>query len=64
METFILGFAVTVLAILGMAVGVLFGRPPLREGGCGDVKNIEGCGCCRHAIGASSSRVRNGGILS
>ena len=43
METFILGFVVVIFAILGMAIGVLFGRPPLKEGGCG---NIDGTGAC------------------
>jgi len=43
MTTFILVFAVMLLAILGMAVGVMFGGKPLREGGCG---NVDGDGVC------------------
>ncbi len=50
MGTFILTFAIILLAICGLAVGLLFGRPPLR-GSCGGVTCIRGaaCGGCRVA---------------
>ena len=35
MSIFLLSFAVIAVAFLGMAVGVLFGRPPLNAGSCG-----------------------------
>lgn len=46
METFVLSFLGVVLAILGMAVGILFGRRPLREGGCGSVDGTGVCAVC------------------
>ncbi len=48
LKTFILAFVIVGLAILGMATGVLSGRRPLREGGCGNVKETGTCGVCRH----------------
>jgi len=44
METVILSFVVFSLAMLGMAIGVLAGRQPLREGGCGKDCGHGGCG--------------------
>lgn len=35
MSVFLLSFTVFAVAFLGMAVGVLFGRPPLKAGSCG-----------------------------
>ena len=43
MSTFVLAFAITVLAIAGMAVGVLLGRAPIR-GSCGGASG--GCALC------------------
>ena len=42
MATFLLSFVVIVLAVLGMAVGVLVGRRPLGDG-CGGA-DCAGCG--------------------
>jgi len=64
METFFLGFVVVILAILGMAVGVLFGRRPLREGGCGDIEGTGICGVCGGDPGAGEPHARNGGPQS
>jgi hypothetical protein len=46
MELFLASFLVFCLAVLGMAVGALAGRPPL-EGGCGraDCSDRSGIGC-------------------
>ncbi len=44
METLLLSFVVIALAILGMAIGVLAGREPLTEGGCGKECGVGGCG--------------------
>jgi len=41
MSVFLLSFTVIAVAFLGMAVGVLFGRPPLNAGSCGP----RGAGC-------------------
>lgn len=50
MSTFLLAFAIILLAIGGLALGVLFGRPPLK-GSCGGVSCLKGtdCGACRAA---------------
>jgi len=50
MSTFILAFTIILLAIGGLAIGVVFGRPPLK-GSCGGVSCIKGvdCGTCRAA---------------
>lgn len=44
METIILSFVVFSLVMLSMAIGVLAGREPLREGGCGKECGGGGCG--------------------
>ncbi len=41
MSVFLLSFTIIMVAFLGMAVGVLFGRPPLNAGSCGQ----RGTGC-------------------
>ena len=48
MGTFILTFAIILLAIGGLALGVIFGRAPIK-GSCGGVSCIKGgdCGACR-----------------
>jgi hypothetical protein len=53
MSTFLLAFTIILLAIGGLAIGVFFGRPPLK-GSCGGVSCIKGadCGACRAARGA------------
>jgi len=48
METFILTFLIQVLAIAGLALGVIFGRAPVK-GSCGGLachKKIS-CGACK-----------------
>lgn len=54
MSTFLLAFAIILVAIGGLAIGVIFGRPPLK-GSCGGVSCIKGtdCGACRAARGAT-----------
>lgn len=64
LETFFLSFVVVVFAILGMAVGVLFGRRPLREGSCGDIDATGVCGVCGSDPRAGEPRIRNEGTLS
>ena len=53
MSTFLLAFTIILLAIGGLAIGVLFGRPPLK-GSCGGASCITGvdCGACRARHGA------------
>ncbi len=64
METFILGFLVVVVSILGMAVGVVFGRRPLREGGCGDIDGTGVCSLCGSDSEAMESGRRSGRTAS
>ena len=64
LETFFLSFVVVVFAILGMAVGVLFGRRPLREGGCGDIDATGVCGVCGSDPRAGQPRIPYEGTLS
>jgi hypothetical protein len=47
MMIFILSFAVVSLAVLGMAVGALAGRPPISNG-CGRLRDGD-CECGRDA---------------
>lgn len=45
--TFVAVFAVLMLVVIGMAVGVMFGRAPLK-GSCGGLGNVgveRACGC-------------------
>ncbi len=44
MGTFILSLTIVVLAIGGMAIGILFGRPPIK-GSCGGLACIKGTDC-------------------
>lgn len=48
METFLLTFLIFLLAVGGLAVGVLFGRAPLK-GSCGGLACTKGisCGACQ-----------------
>lgn len=48
METFLLTFALVLLSLGGLAVGVMFGRAPLK-GSCGGVACAKGisCGACK-----------------
>lgn len=41
MQTFIIAFVVIAIAVLGMAVGVLFGRHGIK-GSCGGINTIQG----------------------
>lgn len=54
MGTFILTFVLILLAIAGLALGVIFGRAPIK-GSCGGVSCIKGgdCGACRDAAAES-----------
>lgn len=46
MEILLITFIVMTLAVLGMAVGVMLGRSPIK-GSCGGLNNMDGvsCGC-------------------
>lgn len=44
MAAFLLAFVLILLAIAGLAVGVLFGRPPLK-GSCGGAACLKGIDC-------------------
>ena len=46
MTLFLLSFAVILLAILGLVVGVLLGRGPLK-GSCGGDAVLKACPLCR-----------------
>lgn len=46
MIEFLIGFAVFVLVGLGLFLGVLFGRPPLK-GSCGGNAVIKTCPLCK-----------------
>ncbi len=46
MTLFLLSFAVILLAILGLGVGVLLGRGPLK-GSCGGDAVLKACPLCR-----------------
>ncbi len=46
MTMFLLSFGVIALAILGLALGLLFGRGPL-EGSCGGNAVVRSCPVCR-----------------
>ena len=51
MGTFILTFAIIALAMVGLAVGAILGKHPLK-GSCGNVYSIKGAdcaGCTRRA---------------
>jgi len=64
---FLLSFAVIAIAFLGMAVGVLHGRPPLKAGSCGQCgADYPGtsCGFCvegRRPVDAPDGPVAHGG---
>ena len=47
MSVYLLGFIVTLLAVLGLSAGILMGRKPI-AGSCGGIAN-GGCGSCRKA---------------
>ena len=48
METVILTFAIVILAIAGLAIGVMAGRAPIK-GSCGGLTCLKGisCGACK-----------------
>jgi len=41
MTTFLAAFVILGLAVLGMALGVIFGRSPIK-GSCGGLNNVDG----------------------
>ena len=53
MGTFILTFSIFLLAIGGLALGLVFGRAPLK-GSCGGIACAKGisCGACQAGKGA------------
>lgn len=56
METFVLTLIIVLLALLGLATGVLFGRQPIK-GSCGGlacIKKLE-CGACPHKTGRGAN---------
>lgn len=44
METFILAFAIILLSLAGLGLGLMFGRPALR-GSCGGLSCVRGADC-------------------
>jgi hypothetical protein len=44
MEMFLATFIIMVIAVLGMAIGVLLGRSPIK-GSCGGLNSIDGLEC-------------------
>ena len=60
MSVFLLSFTVIAVAFLGMAVGVLFGRPPLNAGSCGQ----RGAGCLGTSCGFCAEGPQRAGALS
>lgn len=44
MGTFILSLAIVLLAISGLSIGILFGRPPIK-GSCGGLSCIKNADC-------------------
>jgi len=52
METFFLAFAIILISLAGLSLGVLFGRPALR-GSCGGLSCVPNAGC-------ASCKRRNG----
>ena len=60
MLVYLLSFAVFVLALGGLSVGVLAGRGGIR-GTCGGLNNPDGCGACgRSADGENACPRRRG----
>ncbi len=49
MMVFLLSFLIVTLAIVGLAVGLLLGRGPLR-GSCGGDVVLSSCGLCRRGV--------------
>jgi len=52
METFLLAFLVIALAIGGLAIGVIFGRDPIK-GSCGGLGCVKGANCACKGSDAS-----------
>ena len=66
MELFLISFVVLLIALLGMGIGVLFGRSPIK-GSCGGLNKLVGLGlqcdvciepCDEHKNLASSPSIR------
>ena len=55
MGTFFLSFLVIGLAVVGMSVGVLFGRAPIK-GSCGGIGNGGSCTSCTRPCASERRR--------
>lgn len=67
MGTFIAVFVVLMLVVIGMGIGVIFGRAPLK-GSCGGLGNVgveRACGCtdvCANETQQSQTAVADNGV--
>ena len=55
MALFLVTFFIMALAVMGMAVGVMFGRTPI-AGSCGGLNAVNGSGECRSCSRPCKSR--------
>ncbi|MDO5090926.1 MAG: (Na+)-NQR maturation NqrM [Cardiobacteriaceae bacterium] len=67
MGTFIAVFVVLMLVVIGMGIGVIFGRAPLK-GSCGGLGNVgveRACGCtdvCANEVQESKADIAESGV--
>lgn len=57
MSVFLVTFCVMLLAVIGMAVGVIFGRQPI-AGSCGGLNNVDESGNCQSCSRPCKSRAQ------